>query len=29
MCLLKDVAKPPTASLWSGLLTFTHSMGTY
>ena len=25
----EDVTKPPTASLWSGLLPFTHSRGTY
>ena len=29
MCNLQDVTKPPTASLWSGLLTFTHSRDTY
>ena len=29
MCDFKDVIKPPTASLWSGLLTFTHSRDTY
>ena len=29
MCNFEDVTKPPTASLWSGLLTFTHLRGTY
>ena len=29
MCNFEDVTKPPTASLWSGLLTFTHSRDTY
>ena len=29
MCNFKDVTKPPTASLWSGLLMYTHSRGTY
>ena len=29
MCNFKDVTKPPTASLWSGLLMYTHSKGTY
>ena len=29
MCDFKDVTKPPTASLWSGLFTFTHSRDTY
>ena len=29
MCNFEDVTKPPTASLWSGLLMCTHSRGTY
>ena len=29
MCDFEDVTKPPTASLWSGLLTFTHSRDAY
>ena len=29
MCNFKDVTKPPTASMWSGLLMYTHSMNTY
>ena len=29
MCNFEDVIKPPTASFRSGLLTFTHSSGTY
>ncbi len=29
MCDFEDLTNPPTASLWSGLLTFTYSRGTY
>ena len=29
MCDFEDVIKPPTASLWSGLLMYTHSRDTY
>ena len=29
MCVFEDITKPPTASLWSGLLIYTHSRDTY
>ena len=29
LCDFEDVTKPPTASLWSGLLMYTHSRDTY
>ncbi len=29
LCIFIDVIKPPTASLWSGLLIYTHSRDTY